>query len=152
MLSLIVLILAGIILIVLEIMLLPGLVAGIIGAIMMITGIVLMYKQHGYVAGHVTVFTSVIVTGAAFWWALRSKSWQRFSLKNVIDSKAIDYQAQQISAGDEGVAVSAIRPMGKARFGDATFEVQSLNDWIDAGSAIKVIQVLPNKLVVQKIN
>ncbi|HRC32311.1 MAG TPA: NfeD family protein [Bacteroidia bacterium] len=149
--SLIILIIAGIILIVFEIMLLPGLVAGIIGAIMMIIGIVMMYKQHGSIAGHITVVASLTATAGAFAWALRSKSWQRFSLKTVNDGKVIDYNARQIKTDDEGTALSAIRPMGKAVFDNNTYEVQSMNEWIDAGSKIKVIQVLPNKLIVEVV-
>lgn len=43
--------------------------------------------------------------------------------------------------GDLGVAVSMLKPTGKARFGDQVIEVHSLQGFVDPGAQVKVIQV-----------
>jgi membrane-bound ClpP family serine protease len=56
-----------------------------------------------------------------------------------------------IKAGDKGMAVSAIRPIGKARINDMNFEVRSLGTYIDEGSTIEVIRVEGNKITIKPV-
>lgn len=151
MLTIIGIILFGAILLVLEIVLLPGLIVGIIGSIIMIFGLALMYKNHGTVAGHISLLTTAISTGGFLWWAFTSKAWDRFSLNTVNKAKAIDYLQQEVKEGDIATTISAMRPMGTVLINDKKYEAQSQISFIDVGKKVMVIEVLPNKLVVKEV-
>ncbi len=79
-----ILILFGIVLIVLEVLIVPGLIAGIIGAFFMAMGIGWTYKLYGATAGTWVAIASLVLCGAAVWMAFRTKVWQRFSLKTAL--------------------------------------------------------------------
>ena len=84
----ILLLILGVVLILLEFFVLPGItVAGIVGAVMMLGGIYLSYHHYGSMIGHLTVIGSVIFSLLALWLALKSGTWNRIMLKTEIDSK-----------------------------------------------------------------
>ena len=58
---------------------------------------------------------------------------------------------QTASVGLKGVAVSMLRPVGRARFGDVSYQVVTRGDFIPAGSPIMIVQVDGNRYVVEKI-
>ena len=43
-----------------------------------------------------------------------------------------------------------MRPAGRARFGDTTFDVVTEGEFIDKGDRIKVLKVAGNRIVVEK--
>ncbi|MEO8146963.1 MAG: NfeD family protein [Bacteroidia bacterium] len=147
--SIIAIILFGIILIVLEILVLPGLIAGIIGAIFMIMGLVMMYKNYGDVYGNITLIATIVLTASALIYALKSKAWRRFGLKDTIDSKVIDLQKEHIEPGTIAITTSALRPMGTVIIGMNKYEAQTSGAYIEANSEVVVLKVLTNKLLVE---
>ena len=56
-----------------------------------------------------------------------------------------------IQAGDKGIAVSTLRPSGKARFGDAIVDVVAEGEWIPSKSDIIVVLIEGVRVVVRKI-
>jgi membrane-bound serine protease (ClpP class) len=57
---------------------------------------------------------------------------------------------EEIKKGDKGVALTDLRPCGHAKFGDKMFDAQSRSDFIVAGSAVKVDFVEAGKVWVVK--
>jgi len=57
---------------------------------------------------------------------------------------------EEIKKGDTGVALTDLRPCGHAKFGDKMFDAQSRSDFIVAGSAVKVDFVEAGKVWVVK--
>jgi len=57
--------------------------------------------------------------------------------------------AGAISVGAFGIAASALRPSGKAMFGDKYLDVVSDGAYIDHGSAIEVIRIAGNRIIVR---
>jgi membrane-bound serine protease (ClpP class) len=51
--------------------------------------------------------------------------------------------------GDRGIADSALRPSGKARFGDDYYDVTTEGLYVDAGATVRVIQVQGRNIVVR---
>ena len=149
-LSILVLIIIGIILLILEILIIPGLIAGIIGSIMMLVGIWVTYKNYGSTAGNITAASTAIVTTLAVYFAFKSSAWKKFSLQQSSDAKIARADEMQINVGDVGKSISAIRPMGSAMFGNRKVEVQSNGEMIDTNTEIEVTEVLSNKLLVRK--
>jgi len=86
--AIIVLVLIGIILILIEFLLIPGInVAGIAGIALLITAIVLSYKNFGTQIGHFILLGTILIISISMYYALKAKTWRRLSLDTVIDSK-----------------------------------------------------------------
>jgi len=147
----ILLILVGIIMLILEILILPGLIAGIIGALMILGGIWYAFQELGNTVGSIIALITITVTSATIYLAFRYNVWRRFSLQQSSDSKIERVDEMDIKTGEQGKALSALRPMGTAVFHNKKVEVQSLGEMIEANSTVEVIEVMANKLIVKKI-
>jgi membrane-bound serine protease (ClpP class) len=55
-----------------------------------------------------------------------------------------------IEIGDIGEVVSRLRPAGKAKFGDAIVDVLAEGEFLDRGTAVEIIEIHGNKVVVKK--
>lgn len=144
-------ILFGIALLILEILILPGLIAGIFGVIFICAGVGWMYHEYGMVTGHYTLAATVILTFAGIYYSLKSKAWKRFSLEQSLQGKANDLNELGIKEGDEGISVSSLRPMGTVLIGNNKIEGQSNGEFINSGEKIRVVKLLNYKVLVQKI-
>ncbi len=148
--TIILVILIGIVLLVLEILVLPGLVAGIIGAILIITGILWMYKDFGSTAGHYTTLATVALSIGAVYYSLKSQAWQRFGLKDSLQGRANEIDKTEIKEGDEGLSISALRPMGTIMVNNIRVEAQTNGEMISGNTEVIVIKVLTNKVIVKE--
>lgn len=145
------LMIAAIVLILAEIFLLPGIsLAGIGGAVFAIGGVVFAYTVGSWV-GHITLSLSIIIFGIIFGWLLRSRSFNKVALKTDIDSKLTSSKDLGIQVGDEGVTISRLAPIGKARINGITVEAKSLDELIDENTPIKVIRVDSYNVIVNPI-
>ena len=105
----------AIVLILLEIFMLPGItVAGVGGFLFAAGGLFYAYSVSTPI-GNVTLAVSSLVFAASFIWLLRSKSFNRVALKTDIDSKLVSSRDLGIVPGDEGLTLSRLAPIGKAR-------------------------------------
>ncbi len=143
------LIIVAIFLLLLEIFLLPGItIAGFGGAIFAIGGVIYAYSV-GQTIGHITLLSAVIAFGIAFFWLLRSKSFNKVALKTNIDSKLTSSRELGIVQGDEGVSLSRLAPIGKALIKGITVEAKSTGDFIDEETKIKVVRVDGYNVIVE---
>ena len=125
----------AIVLILLEIFMLPGItVAGVGGFLFAAGGLFYAYSVSTPI-GNVTLAVSSLVFAASFIWLLRSKSFNRVALKTDIDSKL------GIVPGDEGLTLSRLAPIGKARINGITVEAKSMDELIDENTPVEVIRV-----------
>ena len=145
----IILIILGLICLILEILVVPGAIVGIIGCLMMAGGIVLAYVELGTLAGNITLISTLIVTIAAVVIILRSKTWRKLMLKTKIDGKVNEINEEKIQVGMEGITVSRLAPMGKGKFGDETVEISSILDFVDENQTIIITKIEGNKIYVK---
>lgn len=144
------LIIVGIALIVVEIIFVPGTtVVGILGFGMIIGGIVMAFNNFGIRTGYTVAGATAVATGLALFWSLRTKPWRKLSLQSAIDSRVNEGALADLKVGDEGVAVSALRPAGKAEIGGEMYEVTTLGNFAPAGTPVKVIRISSNQVVVE---
>ncbi len=54
------------------------------------------------------------------------------------------------AVGDEGLAVTTLRPAGRARIADQTVDVVALGDFIEDGEKVRIHQISGNRVVVRK--
>jgi membrane-bound ClpP family serine protease len=99
-----------------------------------------------------TLAATSVLSGGLLYWSLRSRAWERFSLKTTIDGRVNEIDLNSLRTGDEGSAVSALRPMGKAEIGGKLFEVTSLGIYIETGTRIRIVRVSSNQIVVEPVN
>ena len=146
------LILLGIILILIELLVVPGIsVAGIGGFLLIIGGIVLGYHFHGS-NGNYILLSSGVVMILIIVLALKLKTWQRFGLESTIDSKVGVLKEEEIKVGDDGETISRLAPIGKAMFKEKLFEVHSDGEYIDEQSDIIVTRINGNRIFVKTKN
>lgn len=135
------LVIVAILLVLLEIFLLPGItIAGIGGAIFAIGGVVYAYTVSP-LTGHITFVATVVSFGAAFAWLLRSNSFNKVALHTNVDSKLTSSRELGIEPGDEGITLSRLAPIGKARIKEITVEAKSIGDFIDEETPVVVVRV-----------
>jgi membrane-bound ClpP family serine protease len=142
----------AILLLLLETFLLPGItVAGVGGVLFAVGGIVYAYTLS-VPAGHITLGSSVVVFGGFFIWLLRAKSFQRVALNTNVDSTLTSTRDLGLHVGDEGVTLSRLAPIGKARFGQITVEAKSMEDFIDEQTPVAIVRIEGYNVTVKTID
>jgi membrane-bound ClpP family serine protease len=148
----IILILVGLALLVLEILVVPGTgVAGIIGFVVMATGIWMAYTRQGTQAGNITLLVTLAVNLIGLVLALRSKTWKKAMLKTEIKGKVNTIDEAGLKVGDHGLTIGRCAPMGKAVFNDTFYEVSAMEEFIDPETAIEIIKISGNKIFIKQI-
>jgi membrane-bound ClpP family serine protease len=142
---------SAIFLILAEIFLLPGItIAGVGGALFAVGGLWFAYSI-GAMTGNVTLASSIVAFGGAFLWLLRSNSFNRVSLKTDIDSTVASPRDMALSVGDEGITLSRLAPIGKARFNGITVEAKSVGDFIDENTKVVILRIDGYNVLVETI-
>ncbi|MFO8055653.1 MAG: NfeD family protein [Bacteroidales bacterium] len=149
----IVLILIGIMLLLLELLVIPGAtVAGIAGFGLIVFSIYMAYDGMGVVAGHWTLAGTLIVSLISIILAFRSRTWKKAGLDYSITGKAYTLEPDSVVKGDTGTATSRLTPSGKARIKGQYYEVQCQSGMVDAKRKVIVTKVEGNKIYVKPIN
>jgi membrane-bound ClpP family serine protease len=55
-----------------------------------------------------------------------------------------------VAVGARGVAVSPLRPSGRARFGDEYLDVLTDGDFVDSGRAVRIVEIRGSLIVVEE--
>lgn len=144
------LILLGIILMLVEMLLVPG--VGIAG----IAALVSLAGACWYAFTNVNTGTGIVVTSIVvvlllimLFIILRAKTWKKFALKDEITSK-VNTEPDTVQPGDTGITVTRLAPMGTARVEGKVCEAKSEdNSMIDPGTEVIVTGVEDNKIIVK---
>ncbi|MBA4145875.1 MAG: hypothetical protein DI538_10190 [Azospira oryzae] len=143
----------GLVLIIIEIIFVPGTTfVGVGGFVFLVIGIFLSFKYFGRETGWTIVGISSVISGGLFYYSFKADVWSRFALKSTIDSKVNEGELAQLSPGQEGITISALRPVGKAELLNKLFEVKTLGEYVDSGTRIRIIKILSNQIIVEPIN
>lgn len=143
----------GIGLIIIEIIFVPGTtVVGVLGLLCVIGGILYGFSTFGAPIGWGVTAVTVIISTAVIILSLKSGVWKRFALDQTMSSKVNEHLPIEIKPGEIGVAMSALRPMGNAEFGDDKMEVTTLGELVDSGSKVKVTHIEGRVIYVEQLN
>ena len=148
------LILLGLLLFLLEFLVVPGItVAGIGGAISIISGIVLGFYYHGPQTGLIILFSTLIVMIVTVVIMLKAGTWKKLMLTKSIDSKVDNIHQNEglVKEGDTGVTITRLNPMGRVLVNGEYYEAKSLDRLIDQETEVVVIKVEMNKLIVKSL-
>ncbi|MDD4921463.1 MAG: NfeD family protein [Bacteroidales bacterium] len=136
------LIILGILFMIIEVYLIPGIsIAGVGGVACMAGGIILAYKHYGTNIGTLTLAVSVVVLALILYWFFRSKTLDKMALTSEINSKTEPFQGLNVAIGDTGVTISRLAPIGKVLINGKTIEGRSDNEMIDENTPIIITEV-----------
>ncbi|MFH1319821.1 MAG: NfeD family protein [Bacteroidota bacterium] len=147
----IILISLGLILMLLEILVIPGGIVGIIGLGLTIAGVWCAYDL-GTATGNYTLLITLLISGMLIYYSLRSNTWNKLMLLTTIKGKVNTFDENLIKEGDTGITISRLAPIGKASINDNFYEVQSVTDFIDENKEIKVVKIEGSKIFVKLKN
>ena len=147
-----VLIVLGILLLLIEFFLLPGIsIAGVGGAIFMVGGVIYSYIYLGSTAGNITLALSLILLALAFVCLLKSKSLQKIALTADIRETVDNSDLKRLQPCDTGITVSRLNPIGKVMINEVTVEGKSFDgELIDEDTEIEVVRVESYNVTVKK--
>lgn len=145
-------ILLGIVFLLAEIFLLPGItISGIAGFIFLVGGITYAYMYMGVVAGNLALLISVFLLLGSILYFIKSKSLRRISLTTNIDAKVDTSDLKKISVGDVGITQSRLNPIGKVFINNLTVEAKSIDgEMIDEDTEVIVNKVEWINILVSK--
>lgn len=148
----VILILFGILLLLAEILLVPGVgVAGVLGLLSLIGSCVYAFNVFGMTAGTIVVAVNVILVVGLTVYVLRAKTWKKFTLDTNIESRALPDNDQVLAVGDMGRTTTRLAPVGRARFRTGEFEVKALEGMIASGIEVEVALIEDNKVIVKPV-
>ena len=140
----ILLIVAGFLLILVEIYVVPGFnVVGVLGFLLIIFAVGYFYLELGWMGGSIALSASTIFGAVFFWLVYRSGAWQRFVLSTTLNSGSsrgkgeMDYRRRFL--GRTGIAITSLRPIGTAEVDGKRIEVTTEGEFIAKGSEIRVV-------------
>lgn len=144
------LLLIGLILLLAEVIFIPGTtIVGIFGLLVSLTGVVYAFLNYGQATASWITAVAVALNFAAIVYGFRSGVWNKFSLKSSMQGGAFDGRTIGLEEGMTGKAVSDIKPFGKAQFGESVYEVKSEQGFIPVDTEISIIKIENNKILVK---
>jgi membrane-bound serine protease (ClpP class) len=156
----------GVVLIIVEVFFIPGLgLAGIVGAIFIALSLVLTLVgldlriawDIGLLADAFMKFALAVVgAGVAFALSFRYLPnvgpIRRLILTATIKEDERHQSNRSTLPGQEGTAITPLRPGGKARIGEEKFDVVTSNEFVDKGERIRVLKVDGPRITVERIS
>lgn len=150
--TIVLLLVVGVILIVVELIFIPGTTLfGIAGLVLTVIGVVFSFVAFGGGTGLLVLLGAFAALGITMFFSLRSGAWEKVSLKKSNQSRVNEDVKHSVWKGDVGVALSALRPSGNVEFNETILEVSTLGSYVDAGARVRVIEVRPNKILVEEM-
>ncbi|GMT45519.1 MAG: hypothetical protein IEMM0006_1351 [bacterium] len=147
-----ILILVGLVLLVLEILVIPGAgIPGVIGFLLMVSGVWLAYAKEGSAGGNITLLATILLNAVSITLMLRSKTWKKAQLRTSVPGKVRTFANMDLKVGMHGKTISRCAPTGKAAFGDHYVEVDSGTSYLKTGTTIEIIKINGNKIFVKHI-
>ena len=146
------LILVGIVLIIAEILLIPGVgVAGILGLLSMGGSCWYAFYEFGNVTGGIVTGVTALVLVAFAVIVLRAKTRKRMTLDTRIESK-VNQVSVELHVSDKGRTVTRLAPMGSARFDDEIVEVKALEGMIAPDVEVEICMIEDDKIYVRPVS
>jgi membrane-bound ClpP family serine protease len=144
------LVIVGILLLLVEFLIIPGVtVAGIVGSLLIIGGVVSGYYFHPVKTANFILLGTIVLLLLFFILAFKTKTWKKLGLKSEINSHATQDVAELFNVGDTGRAVSRLAPIGQIMINDTIVEARSMGGFIDPNTEIVIIRKEKNKLFIE---
>ncbi len=152
-LAIILLIILGLILLLLEFVVIPGVtIAGVGGFLLLAGSVYIAFAEMGKIAGFITLAVVLILSPLMVYYFFKSKAGKKMILDSKIDGKIVNMEHGKIQAGDIGITIGRLAPMGKIKINGEVVEAQSAGIYINEHTEIQVIKIHLNKIIVEPFN
>ena len=151
--AIILLIILGLLLLLIEFAVIPGVtIAGIGGFILLAGSVFIAFKEYGPATGYLTLSFVLVASPLMLYYFFKSSAGKKMVLDSMIDSKVENINIEKIKVGDTGKTIGRLAPSGKVRVNGETVEAQSTGSFIDHNTEIVVLKILTNKIIVEPVN
>ncbi|WP_333843718.1 NfeD family protein [Alistipes dispar] len=137
----ILLIFFGLLFLVAELVLLPGVTVGAALALLCDgCAVWLAFRDFGTGGGAAAIVAVLLLSLLVTVVSLRAKTWQRFSLRQQIRSSSTPVSpAEELHIGDRGTTLSRLSPMGRIEIGGRAYEAKSAVGYVDPQREVEVV-------------
>lgn len=147
------LIFLGIVLLLIEFTILPGItIAGIGGLLLFAYSIYLAFTSYGTLVGFITLGFVLIVSPVLVVKLFKGKSGKKMVLHTVLSGFTNEINEEKVKIGDIGITVGRLAPMGKIKVNDEVVEVKSTGTLIDPGEKVRIIHIEKSLITVEPLN
>jgi membrane-bound ClpP family serine protease len=147
------LIFLGIVLLLIEFTILPGItIAGIGGVLLFAYSIYLAFSSYGSLAGFLTLGFVLIVAPTLVVMLFKGKAGKKMVLSTVLTGVANQIDHEKVKVGDIGITVGRLAPMGKVKVNGEVVEVRSTGTFVDPGEKVRIIQIEKSQITVEPLN
>ena len=133
---------AGVALLFLE-MFLPGIIAGVVGGILLIASVAVAYRDVGVAAGNVTLVATTAITAALWWWWATKFQHTRFGRSMTLATTGTGTtQAAGLAqlVGQTGTAATPLRPSGTILVAGNRVDAITNGDFIEQGTPVHIVR------------
>jgi membrane-bound ClpP family serine protease len=150
--AIVLLILLGLVLLLIEFAVIPGVtIAGIGGFLLLAASVYIAFTEMGTVAGFITLAVVLIASPILIYYFFKSKSGKKMIFDSEIDGKLENFLPGKFKVGDVGKTIGRLAPMGKIRVNGEVVEAQSTGAFIDHQTDIRILKIQLNKIIVEPI-
>lgn len=131
-------------------MFMPGAILGLIGLGCAVASIVLAFKHDAAMLGWIMVVTTILSIPVliVLWVKVLNRV---FAIKTTQKGYSSAMMELKDMVGQEGVALTQLRPSGMARFGDKKVDVVADGEVIEKHTRVKIVEVESNRVLVRAV-
>jgi len=147
------LIILGIVLLLIEVTILPGItVAGVGSFLVLVYSIYLAFTTYGSLVGFLTLAFVLIVSPLLVYYFFKGKAGKSMVLNTVLTGVANEINSEKVKVGDIGVTIGRLAPMGKIKVNDEVVEVRSTGTFVNPGEKVRIIHIEKSMVTVEPLN
>ncbi|MFW6309654.1 MAG: NfeD family protein [Prolixibacteraceae bacterium] len=151
--AIILLILLGLLLLLIEFAVIPGVtIAGIGGFVLLGASVYIAFAEFGTGIGFATLTFVLIASPLLIYYFFQSKSGKKMILESNLLGKMEYIDSKKIAVGDTGKTIGRLAPGGKVKVNGEVVEAVSVGGLIDHNTEIRVLKLLSNKIIVEPVN
>ncbi|MDO9613835.1 MAG: NfeD family protein [Bacteroidota bacterium] len=146
------LIFLGIVLLLIEFTILPGItIAGVGGFLLFAYSVYLAFTSYGTLVGFLTLGFVMIAAPAIVVFFFKGKTGKKLVLDAIITGVANQID-DKIKVGDIGITIGRLAPMGKIKVNNEVVEVKSTGSFVDPGEKVRIIEIEKSLITVEPLN
>lgn len=145
------LILFGALLVMAEVIFIPGTtLVGLLGLLLTGLGVYYAYQEFSSATALWVFLGTVVVNSGFLVFGFKSGVWDKFSLKDTVSARTFDDRLEGLEVGQEGITRSDCKPYGKVMFGDKIYEVKSEGGFIPTNKTVYIYKLDHNLIIVRQ--
>lgn len=142
----------GVLFLIAELLLLPGVSVGTILALVCYgSAIYLAFNNFGVTTGIIVLAIVLVLSLITTILALRAKTWRKLALQQEIDSTSMENPSKKVAIGSTGITISRLSPMGKIEIDGELHEAKSLDSYIEQRKRVEVVGFENFTIIVKSI-